>query len=108
MRTKDEIITETTREIEECEKKLENLRKKLEEEKKPEKTYHIGQRFYRHRGQSFILAQVECKKAALIDLDDGNRAFDPVLVNNVGFITETELKKMYSVSLGEIYLENEE
>lgn len=65
------------------------------QEKKEEKTYHIGQRFVvtcEGTEWNCILAQVGADLVCLIDLKSGNRINEPVRVFNSQKITEDEMK----------------
>lgn len=65
------------------------------QEKKEERTYHIGQRFVVTCGSTewnCILAQVGADVVCLIDLESGNRIYEPISVVNSRKITEDEMK----------------
>lgn len=65
------------------------------QEKKEEKTYHIGQRFVvacEGIEWNCILAQVGSDVVCFIDLESGNRINEPVSVVNSRKITEDEMK----------------
>lgn len=67
------------------------------QEKKEDKTYRVGQRFWvapskGGRGWFCLLAQVGVDVVCLIDLESGNRIYEPVSVFNSQRITEDEMK----------------
>lgn len=65
------------------------------QEKKEERTYRIGQRFVVTCGSTewnCILAQVGADVVCLIDLESGNRIYEPVHVLDSLKITEDEMK----------------
>ena len=66
------------------------------QEIKPEKFYHIGQRFLDLCNDEFILAQVAPLGICLISLTSGNRQKDPILVKNNMFISQEEFNKIAS------------
>ena len=66
------------------------------QEIKPEKFYHIGQRFLDLCNDEFILAQVAPLGICLISLTSGNRQQDPILVKNNMFISQEEFNKIAS------------
>jgi hypothetical protein len=77
------------------------MRRKIEE-KFPElfkRTYNIGMVFQLssklvNHTQDYLLTQVSANMCALINLTDGNRRKDPVMVNDIRKITKAELRSM--------------
>lgn len=65
------------------------------QEKKEEETYHVGQRFLvtcEGTEWNCILAQVGADVVCLINLQSGNRIYEPIRVVNSQKITEDEMK----------------
>lgn len=50
--------------------------------------------YYRPGNEYYLLAQVLGGKACLINIENGNRAYDPIDVKNTRNITNEELEKM--------------
>ena len=78
---------------------LEENKKKLEQELESlQTTYHIGQRFIVHyldgSDHENLLVQISPNMCCLVDLKNGNRVLDPILVENARKITWEELSEM--------------
>ena len=84
-RSKNERISAR---IEELKQSIKDLESELSEE---ERTYKVGDRFF-ISGGTYILAQISAVKLILISLYNGNRWSEPVNVEDVDRVTESELK----------------
>jgi len=89
------------------EAKIESIKKKRDEkkkaEKKPEKTYSIGDRieiFDCHRWDTYILSQVASDKYGLISIENGNRWTEPVKKKKGHELTKSFVDKLVNSGTG--------